>query len=79
MIEENYFEIKLEETELTLAELIDLAKITNVIIKTDSGKEYVLAKIDVFDIELSLIYDGRELYNFVLERTKSKKAVISKS
>jgi small nuclear ribonucleoprotein (snRNP)-like protein len=78
MNEENYYEIDLTEKQPTLAELLELARFHNVIIKTKDQREYVLAKLEVFDRTISVINDGRELYNFMLELAKPKKAVVSK-
>ncbi len=54
----------------SLPALLDLASEENVILRTEDGREYVLAEIDDFDREVALIRQNQELMEFLDKRSE---------
>ena len=57
----------------TLAELLDLAGEETLILKTSEGREFVLAAVDDFDTEITLVRQNEELMALLAERSSEKK------
>ena len=57
----------------TLAELLDLAGEETLILKTSEGREFVLAEVDDFDTEITLVRQNEELMALLAERSSEKK------
>jgi len=56
-----------------LAELLDLAGEETLILKTSEGREFVLAEVDDFDTEITLVRQNEELMALLAERSSEKK------
>ena len=56
-----------------LAELLDLAGEETLILKTSEGREFVLAEVDDFDTEITLVRQNKELMALLAERSREKK------
>jgi len=54
----------------SLPALLDLASEENVILRTEDGREYVLAEIDDFDREVALVRQNQELMEFLDKRSE---------
>lgn len=57
----------------SLAEIIELAEEDTIIIRTTDGKEFVLAEIDDFAREVSLVRQNKELMELLDARSKETK------
>jgi len=56
-----------------LAELLDLAGEETLILKTSEGREFVLAEVDEFDTEITLVRQNEELMALLAERSRENK------
>jgi predicted ATPase len=56
----------------TLIELLKLARKESLILKTDTGEEFVISQIDDFDYELARQRQNQELMAFLDERFQEK-------
>ena len=56
-----------------LTELLDLAGEENVLIKTPEGREFILAEIDDFEVEVESVRQNQELMEFLKERSREGK------
>jgi len=56
-----------------LAELLDLAGEETLILKTSEGREFVLAEVDDFDTEITLVRQNKDLMALLAERSREKK------
>ena len=56
-----------------LAELLDLAGEETLILKTSEGREFVLAEVNYFDTEITLVRQNEELMALLAERSSEKK------
>ena len=56
-----------------LAELLDLAGEETLILKTSEGREFVLAEVDDFDTEITLVRQNKEFMALLAERSREKK------
>jgi hypothetical protein len=65
--------IDLAAAEPTIGELLELADEDPVLIKTSTGREYVLAEVDDFDREVELTRQNAELMAFLDERSRETK------
>ena len=65
--------IELADASIDLPELLRLASEGNLILRTEDGKEFVLAEIDDFDHELSLIREQKTLMEFLDQRSSPAK------
>ncbi len=54
----------------SVAELLHLATEGNLILKTSDGKEFVLAEVDDFDKEISLVRQNPELMELLDRRSR---------
>ena len=61
--------IELAGTSLDLPELLRLASEGNLILRTEDGKEFVLAEIDDFEHEMALIREQKDLMDFLDQRS----------
>ncbi len=57
----------------TLAELLDLAGEETLILKTSEGREFVLAEVDDFENETTLVRQSEELMALLAERSSEKR------
>jgi len=55
-----------------LQDLLKLADDDNLILKTNDGREYVLAEVDDFDREIALVRQNNELTELLNERSREK-------
>ena len=65
--------IELADASIDLSELLRLASEGNLILRTEDGKEFVLAAIDDFDHEISLIREQKALMEFLDQRSSPAK------
>lgn len=56
-----------------MKELLELARVENVVLRTSEGREFILAEIDDFDRELELIRQNHELMEFLRLRSSEDK------
>jgi len=56
----------------SLPELIELADAENIIINTPDGKQFVLAEIDDFGLEVEQLKNSKEFVAFLDERSKER-------
>ena len=56
----------------TLAEILDLARQGNVLLKTPEGQEFILAEVDDFESEIEATRQNRELMDFLEQRSREK-------
>jgi hypothetical protein len=54
----------------SLPALLDMASEDNVILRTEDGREYVLAEIDDFEREVALVRRNQELMEFLDQRSE---------
>jgi hypothetical protein len=54
----------------TLAELLALASEDNIILRTQEGREFVLAEVDDFSQEVELVRQQEELMTFLAKRSR---------
>jgi hypothetical protein len=54
----------------TLAEVLDLAGQENLILRTPEGREFVLAEIDDFAVEVALVRQNDALMQLLAERAR---------
>ena len=54
----------------SLPALLDLASEENLILRTEDGREYVLAEIDDFDREVALVRQNQELMDLLDQRSE---------
>jgi hypothetical protein len=64
--------IDLAQAMPTLAEVLALASQDNVLLRTAEGKEFVLAEIDDFAHEVSLVRQHEGLMQLLAERSQEK-------
>lgn len=64
--------IELTSDAPTLYELVELADQENVIIKTEQGKQFLLAEIDDFELEVEMLKNSEEFMAFLDERSKGR-------
>ncbi|MEK6410769.1 MAG: hypothetical protein AABN34_27915 [Acidobacteriota bacterium] len=57
----------------SVKELLELARVENVVLRTSEGREFILAEIDDFDRELELIRQNHELMEFLRLRSSEDK------
>jgi len=62
--------IELSNNLLSLTEVLNLASEENIILRTQDGREFILAEIDGFDREMELTRQNKELMEFLEERSK---------
>ena len=62
--------IELSETTGTFAEILQLANDNNIIVKTQDGRQFILAEIEDFDREIELTRHNEELMRFLDERSQ---------
>ena len=65
--------IELADASIELSELLRLASEGNLILRTEDGKEFVLAEIDDFNHEISLIREQKTLMEFLDQRSSPAK------
>ena len=53
-------------------ELLALASSENVIVRTEDGREFVIAEVDDFEREVELVRRNEELMKFLDERSQDK-------
>jgi len=56
----------------SLPELIELAARENIIINTPQGKQFVLAELDDFELEVEQLKNSKEFMAFLDERSKER-------
>ena len=56
----------------TLNELLRMAQKENLVLRTGKGQEFVLAELDDFDRELSLMRQNKQLMRLLAKRSKEK-------
>ncbi len=56
----------------SLYELVELADQENIIIKTAQGKQFVLAELDDFDLEVDKLRNSKEFMAFLEQRSKER-------
>ncbi|HKI06650.1 MAG TPA: hypothetical protein VKK31_32030 [Thermoanaerobaculia bacterium] len=56
-----------------LAELLDLAEKESVVLQTPEGREFILAEVDDFGVEVESVRQNRELLEFLEERSGAEK------
>jgi hypothetical protein len=64
--------VQIGATPPTLEDLLKLADGENVILKTNDGREYVLAEVEDFDREISLMRQNEALMQLLDERSQEK-------
>jgi len=57
----------------SLKEILELASEENIILRTQDGREFVLAEIDDFDREVELTRQNEEFMQFLDERSRERK------
>ena len=57
-----------------LAELLDLAERESVVLETPEGREFILAEVADFAVEIDSVRQNRELMDFLEERSQYKQA-----
>lgn len=62
--------IELSNTVFTFTDVLQLATEDNIILKTEDGRQFVLAEIDDFDKEIELTRQNEELMRFLDERSQ---------
>jgi hypothetical protein len=67
--------IELAQSNLTLIELIDLAKEDTLILRKPDGTEFVLSAVDDFSAEVEALSQNQEFMDFLAERSRSTKRV----
>ena len=60
-------------TDSSLSDLLDLADEDAVLLKTPEGREFILAAVDDFDVEIDSIRQNRELLEFLEQRSRPEK------
>ena len=63
--------IDVEHAAITLAELLQLAREDNVVLRAADGKEFLLAEMDDFSQEVALVREQPELMAFLREPSRS--------
>ena len=53
-----------------LQELLELAKVENLILSTSEGREFLLAEVDNFEPEIELVRQNQELIEFLDLRSR---------
>lgn len=56
----------------TLQELVELADRENVLLKTAQGKQFVLAELDEFELEVTTLKNSQTFLAFLDERSKER-------
>ena len=56
----------------SLPELIELADGENIIIKTAQGKQFVLAELDDFELEVEQLKNSKDFMAFLDQRSKER-------
>ncbi len=56
-----------------LTELLDLAGEENVVLKTQEGREFILAEIDDFETEVESVRQNQALIQLLEERSKEER------
>lgn len=64
--------VELTSNAPTLQELVALADAENIIIKTEQGKQFLLAEIDDFALEVEMLRNSEEFMSFLDERSKER-------
>ena len=64
--------VNLERNAPTVKQLISLARKQNVLLRTAEGQEFVLAEIDDFAHEVSLVRRNKGLMRLLARRSKEK-------
>ena len=64
--------IDLSITSATLAEILDLASEDNVVLKTREGRQFVLAEIDDFAVEVDRVRANKALMELLRKRSGEK-------
>ena len=66
--------IYLAQENPTLLELLTLADKNNVLLRTQEGREFILAELDDFNREVELVRQHEELMGFLAQRSRETKA-----
>ena len=61
------------QTAISLPELLRLASEDNVVLRAADGKEFLLAEMDDFSLEVALVREQPELMAFLQERSRSSR------
>ena len=64
--------IELTHDAPSLVELVELADEENIIIKTPQGREFILAELDDFDLEVEQLKNSEEFMAFLDQRSKER-------
>lgn len=64
--------VNLEKSAPTVKQLISFARKQNVLLRTAEGQEFVLAEIDDFAQEVSLVRRNKDLMRLLAKRSKEK-------
>ena len=56
----------------SLSELIELADGENILIKTPQGKQFVLAELDDFELEVEQLKNSKDFMAFLDQRSKER-------
>jgi len=67
--------VDLGATNPPLHEVLKLAESENLIVRTSDGREFVVAEIDDFDREVSLVRQNDELMRLLAERSREENSV----
>jgi len=65
--------IDVSQTAITLSELLRLASEDNVVLRAADGKEFLLAEMDDFALEVALVRGQPELMAFLQEPSRSSR------
>jgi hypothetical protein len=71
--------VELENEQLTLDEVITLAKSEAIVLRNPDGKMFALAPVDDFDVEVELLKKNPEFMSFLKELSQEKATISLKS
>ncbi len=71
--------VELENEQLTLDEVITLAKSEAIVLRNPDGKMFALAPVDDFDVEVELLKKNPEFMSFLKELSQENATISLKS